>query len=398
MGTPRPSPSPNSLSRSETECEVTKVIQLDAGFIKCTNANSANLQPAGTDDLHEAAYIDVVQEGEGEWKLIEEKRSDTIWGECQLTTSLPAESISSKCGQQGEYTITKTYKHTCSNETKSDPPVTKYEFRPCECPCIEKGPIGPVDVGEPFGWGEPLEGKCPVPMASTTPEEVCYEHQFGTQGTEIQYTCKDNEPGERQVCRDAEIECPCIEAPVETVVCTECPTGEVKPEDCHQTCTKTIDYQCKDDVVTTFTEPCVCTTSCVEEGPYVGDPVWFPEILKGPCPETFNTSCREKCHQLGEQTTTWDCTDPTTDPLCRPADCPPDPGVCYYTPDCRVGPTGACPEYMKRYMCNEQGGEWANWNGQNNQCKTSLPGIYLSNFRLVPGQSHKDCLKYTGPN
>lgn len=190
----------------------------------------------------------------------------------------------------------------------------------------------------------------------------------------------------------------CIEAPVETVVCTECPTGEVKPEDCHQTCTKTIDYQCKDDVVTTFTEPCVCTTSCVEEGPYVGDPVWFPEILKGPCPETFNTSCREKCHQLGEQTTTWDCTDPTTDPLCRPADCPPDPGVCYYTPDCRVGPTGACPEYMKRYMCNEQGGEWANWNGQNNQCKTSLPGIYLSNFRLVPGQSHKDCLKYTGPN
>lgn len=191
----------------------------------------------------------------------------------------------------------------------------------------------------------------------------------------------------------------CVEAPVETVVCTECPSGDVKPEDCNRTCTKTIDYQCKEDVTTTFIEACVCKTSCVEEGPYTTEQ-WFPEVLKGKCP-TPSASCREECHQLGETTLRWDCTDPSKEPLCRPIDCPKPEGVCYYTPDCRntfasVTASTSCPDQQKRLMCQNAGGSWANWNGQNNQCKTSLPGIYESNFRLVPGQSHTDCLKFTG--
>jgi hypothetical protein len=68
---------------------------------------------------------------------------------------------------------------------------------------------------------------------------------------------------------------------------------------------------------------------CVEEGPYVGKEIWDPTILEGPCPETFSTSCEEKCHQLGTQETTWDCQDPTTEDLCRPAPCPPEDTGCH---------------------------------------------------------------------
>jgi hypothetical protein len=201
----------------------------------------------------------------------------------------------------------------------------------------------------------------------------------------------------------------CIEDPVVTVTeeCsewTECPTGDVKPEDCYRTrdcatITHT-DYKCQDDTTTIADriekEACVCKTSCVENGPYVGEIVWDGVIREGECPAELKANCRKPCHELGEQTTTWDCEDPTTERVCRDVDCPEPEGVCYYTPDCRIGPTGACPDYMKRFMCTEEGGEWANWNGQNNQCKTDLPGIYKSNFRLVPGQSHRDCLKFTG--
>ena len=179
----------------------------------------------------------------------------------------------------------------------------------------------------------------------------------------------------------------CVEDPVETISCTECPVGAVKPEDCYKTCTKTVDYKCKPDVVTTFNEACVCTTSCVEEGPYVGDPVWMSEALPGPCPAQFDTSC----HLLGEVTTTWDCQDPTTEPLCRPAPCPPPEGMCFYE-------IAGGAERSEGDMCLSAGGVWDRWGPADKvQCRIPLPGILDHDFRLTPGQSHPDCLKYTGP-
>jgi hypothetical protein len=61
---------------------------------------------------------------------------------------------------------------------------------------------------------------------------------------------------------------------------------------------------------------------CVEEGPYVGDIVWSGVIEEGACPAELKANCTKPCHELGKQTTTWDCQGPTTKTVCRDVDCP----------------------------------------------------------------------------
>ena len=195
----------------------------------------------------------------------------------------------------------------------------------------------------------------------------------------------------------------CIEDPVVTVreECsewTECPTGDVAPEECYRSreCATitTTDYKCQDDTTTIADriekEACVCKTSCVEEGPYTSE-VWFPEILKGKCPNP-SASCREQCHQLGEITTSWDCKDPSKDPLCRPVDCPEPEGMCFYE-------IKGSREANEGELCSNAGGIWDRWGPADKiQCRIPLPGILDHDFRLTPGQSHPDCLKFTGPS
>ena len=74
----------------------------------------------------------------GEWKLISEERSKTAWGECVPSDdNFDAEGIQqcrpSKCGRKGQYTITKTYKNPCNDETRTSV-ADMVEYEPCECP------------------------------------------------------------------------------------------------------------------------------------------------------------------------------------------------------------------------------------------------------------------------
>ena len=93
----------------------------------------------------------------GEWELVSEERSDTVWGDCQSTTGFDEQGIQacrpSQCGRQGEYTITRTYKNPCNEETRTST-EDKFEYEPCECPCEvewikEEEPV--INYGE---WSE----------------------------------------------------------------------------------------------------------------------------------------------------------------------------------------------------------------------------------------------------
>ena len=87
--------------------------------------------------------------------------------------------------RQGEYTITTTYKHTCTGEVRVDT-ETKYTSEPCECPCVEEW-IEEEPVIEEGEWGE-----CVAPedvdeqafadfIASTnSPPEKCYGYHSRT--------------------------------------------------------------------------------------------------------------------------------------------------------------------------------------------------------------------------
>lgn len=70
-----------------------------------------------------------------EYKLIKEVTSEIVWGECKQTTSLPSAALTTcqpnKCGQQGEYSITKTYSNGCDTKTEV---ADMFSFRPCPCP------------------------------------------------------------------------------------------------------------------------------------------------------------------------------------------------------------------------------------------------------------------------
>jgi hypothetical protein len=253
-----------------------------------------------------------------------------------------------------------------------------------------------------------------------------------------------------KILRECENEC--VEAPTEETVCTECPTGDVRPEDCFRTCTKTIHYECKPAEVITFTEPCVCQTSCVEEGPYLGECGEWNECHEHP---------EEGCFQERECPRTWDCQDPDTVEQSQPCDCDCVPGEwetvettegatewgecqrqqvtqstvrpsgclrlglrtfyrkqfngCEYRDiteirdvreGCECPVLGACyyeihgapPEADEGRLCEAVGGDWDRWGPANKvQCRVPLPGILDHLFRLTPGQSHPDCLKYTGP-
>ena len=87
----------------------------------------------------------------GEWKLISEERSKTLWGECEASDNATASDLS-RCSRKGEYAITKTYKNPCNDETRTSI-EDMVEYEPCECPCevrwIEQEPE--ITFGE---WGE----------------------------------------------------------------------------------------------------------------------------------------------------------------------------------------------------------------------------------------------------
>ncbi|HUW10985.1 MAG TPA: hypothetical protein VM537_14740 [Anaerolineae bacterium] len=116
---------------SEATCSETRDVQVDVGFIECTNPSN------GLGQIHAFGYVSIKSEGEGVEEIISEIRSETKWGECGPTTDLPAEGIqqcqASKCGQQGEYNVTTTYKNTCSNEERTSI-VDFRDFQSCECP------------------------------------------------------------------------------------------------------------------------------------------------------------------------------------------------------------------------------------------------------------------------
>lgn len=287
------------------------------------------------------------------------------WGECQVPTSVPSASVREECKRFRTETTTTTQNFTCGQLPKITV-TTETVNEPCECPCIEEGPIGPVDIGDPFGWGEPIEGKCPVPTASTK-EEVCFEHQFGTQQTEIQYTCKDNEKGEREVCREAEVDCPCIPEWSEWV------EGE---------------------------ESCGEWSECIEQ-PHVGDLHSLD----------LRSSCRSECHMTQECTVeltrTQTCTGATETKQGEPhthseeCECPvPEPKLCYYNVNSNLGPV------LQRITCERKmggdplaPGQWGRWpeGPPSDHCMFTVPGIFddrLRLFQLTPGQSDPACNKY----
>ena len=177
-----------------TDCSVTKDIQLDVGFIKCTNSNSANLARAGVkpSDLHLVAYIDVVKEGEGEWQVVGEPvQSETEWGECQIPEIEASTDVQQQCFKEGTYTVTTTEVHTCTKETR-----TKTEEFPdkseCKCPitiCIPKPDGDPVLTYS--DWVDIDCDKVPPTVNQSTVEEICYDCTTRTETTTQNYTCKE---------------------------------------------------------------------------------------------------------------------------------------------------------------------------------------------------------------
>lgn len=150
--------------------------------------------------------------------------------------------------------------------------------------------------------------------------------------------------------------------------------------------------------------PTPCAVTWVEQPPVYGE--W------GACqkqPHDVSRSCTSECHQYRDKTINEknSCTGETRvkfkgqesrDCVCPT---PPPTAYCYYEPDCRVGASGSghssCDhEALCLALPAALQPTWTNWNGQGNQCRTILPGVYLSNFRLTPGQSDSRCLKYVG--
>lgn len=124
---------------------------------------------------------------------------------------------------------------------------------------------------------------------------------------------------------------------------------------------------------------------CVEEGPYVQETVWSGEVLKGPCPEEFSTSCKEKCHELGKQKTTWDCKPALTVDVCRPVDCPKPEGLCH------VSNKGT--DRNMNMVITQHGHRW-----HANRCPPDLPKSQCSCDNVIaaamecnPGATNYDC-------
>ena len=70
----------------------------------------------------------------------------------------------------------------------------------------------------------------------------------------------------------------------------------------------------------------------------------------------------------------------------EPCECPPPP-----TPDyCYYNISGS--PVFKFSFCTVTGGEWGNWNGQQNHCRYEFPGISSVFAQLTPGQSESGCL------
>jgi len=89
----------------------------------------------------------------GEWELVSEVPSEPVWGECEASDIQTIATEPSQCSRKGEYTITRTYKNPCNDETRTSV-ADMVVYEPCECPCevewIEQEP----EI-TPYGdWGE----------------------------------------------------------------------------------------------------------------------------------------------------------------------------------------------------------------------------------------------------
>jgi hypothetical protein len=185
-------------------------------------------------------------------------------------------------------------------------------------------------------------------------------------------------------------------------------TIEIAPE-CikERSCVETHTWNCKEPDIKEYvdTQPCEC---CIETGPVVtaGQPLWMDarNPLEGQCdPEevlplepgvqTSVGAPELNCHINGTQRITEDyvCEPDNTYTrfLCKNVECP-APALCYYN-------ISGDAEKTSQEKCEEQLGVDAAWNAGSQQCVTSLPGVYHSDWQLTPGQSHPDCLKHTGP-
>jgi hypothetical protein len=112
---------------------------------------------------------------------------------------------------------TTTTDFICKPDTRTT--RTWENTEPCTCECVEGGPYGPKDTGDPTWDPTILEGACPdQPTASDQcrssldgdvrlscrPTPQC--HQLGIQTTTTTWDCQDPTFGERQLCRP--VDCP----------------------------------------------------------------------------------------------------------------------------------------------------------------------------------------------
>jgi hypothetical protein len=224
----------------------------------------------GPGDINECSFVSgdsfkgskACDDCKTEWVTTEE----TEWGEwssCKEEHQVQPMHVHRRgtCYQYREGATITTRTEKCAGETETIIGDI-VETKGCDCECIETGPS--TECGE---WNE------------------CHEHPLGGYNHGVGSLSGDSQCYQEKQCLDV--------------------------------------YVCKDDVEREEARPCEC--ECIEEGPYEGEAVWGGETLKGSCPETFTASHGgERCHELGERTITWDCKDPTTEPLCRPAECPDD--------------------------------------------------------------------------
>lgn len=327
-------------------------LQIDVGDIDCSRpSNSLGAIYAFARNVETAECVCEP----GEWKEI--SRTEPVygeWGECPED-----DVILEQCFECRDVSLTITESNGCAERTV---PVDRVERNEIDCPCIE---TGPVETKETEWAREAFEGKCPEPNASTPPK-ACYEHNFGTETTTLTYTCKDPEETQAKVCRDREIDCPCIEQwiPQEPEItydewgeCELLPTPDFAPDFAGLTDTP---------------EPPMCD---------------------GHKHRTVRTIIREINSCTQEVRVRSD------DETVEEGKCQlPCEGDCYYNISGHAR--------FHQYICeNTTGGfppapgQWGRWpeGPPSDHCYFTVPGIYadpLRKLQLTPGQSHPRCNKF----
>jgi len=127
------------------------------------------------------------------------------WGEC-------IKGEGGKCAKERTKTTTTTTTYAeCQNKPPKVETITAKETEACECSCVEGE--DPVEAAGPAVWTPgTLPGGCnpevlPLDYVdASTAVALC--HQIGTQPTKIDYECKSDETGNRNLCKN--VACVCV--------------------------------------------------------------------------------------------------------------------------------------------------------------------------------------------